>query len=96
MSSQVKCDTCKGHRWLAYAPRWNAGTIAGSWRPFGRDVWDETTSLLRAVALATKVLVPCECNGDRLMPWAKEWERRAAPAAGANGKAPAGAGGDPY
>lgn len=76
--SAAKCDACYSHRWLWYAPKFGAKGLEGAWRPFVRDLWDQTPKLVQAAALAQGALKPCTCNPNRLAPWAKEWDARGA------------------
>jgi hypothetical protein len=78
----VKCDKCFSARWLYAEPSFDdSKKLSSQWRPFSRDYWMGLGKPLVGVLLAAKSLKPCDCNPDKLAPWAKVFQQQTSNAA---------------
>lgn len=80
----MRCDKCYSARWVYAEPTFDdSKKLASTWRPFSRDYWSGLGKPVVASLLAAKCLKPCDCNPDRLAPWAKVFSDKQAQPAGA-------------
>lgn len=78
----MKCDKCYSARWVYLEPSFDdSKKLSGTWRPFSRDYWSGMGKPVISSLLAAKSLKACECNPDKLAPWAKAFQEQAQPAA---------------